>query len=881
LIEARNQLSSTSPQSSKYQSIQERYNNLLLEADDARKELGSDRQALIDLRTGGRVDKIDSPNVMDLTVQIQDEMKKMTYEDNIKDLYIRAGLLDNEHKAYGRNTKYGIEIPLTRTGKTDQLVHGQAIEFLTKLGYQSSPVLDEQGNKTDRISFGDVSLSDISNQYVRQAVVRTNEELSEEAERWHDRNVDLNVKRISARNMALLNIDPGKLEKEQFSAFGIDFYPTRMLEVIGETVLPKGMTEEIGISDVKLVENAIAQLEENGIELTEAQKENAERSFGLEVQEGVASFVPVMVELAVLNKAAGSLKVVTGLSKILETYRAGNKFKRGTAIAIEALIEEGQMQIAGMNTGAGASFSVMGNRLRKYGLDKFPYRFKGELARLNKFGDSVWSNSMTGAVTMEFASNVEAAIEDFMGGETMQNHLEQNYSDVSEVGKRALVNAFVFNIIGAKGLLLGKGSTGFSIRRMEEGSAELRRKGHTAEAEQLDSYIREYYETGGGFEKQMTREELIEYRNEASKMGYREDLQSLQEWVQENPEKHKKIVKGKADVYFRYTLGEKLRPYFPKILKKAEGKLLTDPTVVDRIQKPYTRIELKEGPAKEGPAKETVSEVILLGPGGEKIDSYEAESKEEAEAVSNEINSVMAEKESPTTEAKPEAPKDKAVEEAEAEIEAYTEEQFSNLRSELTLENKTKFNEVVLQAARGERINENDINEAVSEAYDALEALEGETGSEAEITRELIEDEIQKLENYELTTETETRKIAEAKTVRVPKKVERKTVPAREKNFVGQDAVFSDNKGGGGRGSVIVQEGTDGRDYYVVESKGVESDQAFKGKIVLGRTDMVFKQAEVNLDKDGNAVSVTFPMSEGRQVTVKSPEIAEEFQLEQ
>ena len=156
--------------------------------------------------------------------------------------------------------------------------------------------------------------------------------------------------------MALLNIDPGKLEKEQFSAFGIDFYPTRMLEVIGETVLPKGMTEEIGISDVKLVDNAIAQLEENGIELTEAQKENAERSLGLEVQEGVASFIPMIVELAVLNKAAGAAKVATGLSKILETYRAGNKIERGTAIAIEALIEEGQMQIAGMNTGAGAPF---------------------------------------------------------------------------------------------------------------------------------------------------------------------------------------------------------------------------------------------------------------------------------------------------------------------------------------------------------------------------------------------------------------------------------------------------------------------------------------------------------------------------------------------
>ena len=636
----RGQLSSLTPDSPKYSEVQQKYNGLILSADDARKKLGDDREALYDTRTGERVDKIDSPNASDLTLQIQDEMEQLTFEEDVQDVYVKAGLADNEHKSYGQKTKFDIEIPLTRTGKTDMLMHRQAIDGLKMLGYQSSPVLDEDGNQTNRMSFKDVSLSDISNSYVREAVRRTNESLAENAERWHDRNVDLMVKRIAARNMSLLNIDPGKVKREQFSAFGIDFYPARMLEVIGEEVLPKGMTEEIGISDVKLVDNAIPQLEAHGIELTESQKENAERSLGLEVQEGVASFIPMIVELAVLNKAAGAAKVVTGLNKILEGYRAGNKFERGLAIAIDALIEEGQMQIAGMNTGAGASFSVMGNRLRKYGLDKFPLRFKGELARLNKLGDNVWSNSMTGVVTMEFASNVEAAIEDFMGGETMQNHIEQNYSDLSEVGKRGLVNTFVFNIIGLRGLI-GKGKSGFSIRRMEEASAELKQKGHTEEAKQLDSYIKEYYETGGGFEKQMTKEELREYRKEASQLGYREDLESLEEWIKENPEKHKQIVKGKADVYFRYTLGEKLRPYFPKILKKVEGKFLTDPTVVDRIQKPYTRVDLKESDAKK-----PVYEVKLLGSGGKEIDSYEAESKEEAEAVSNEINTDLKEKES-------------------------------------------------------------------------------------------------------------------------------------------------------------------------------------------------------------------------------------------
>jgi len=614
----RGQLSSLTPDSPKYSEVQQKYNGLILSADDARKKLGDDREALYDTRTGERVDKIDSPNTSDLTLQIQDEMDQLTFEEDIQDVYIKAGLADNEHRSYGQKAKFDIEIPLTRTGKTDMLMHGQAIDGLKMLGYQSSPVLDEDGNQTNRISFKDVSLSDISNSYVRQAVRKTNEKLAEDAERWHDRNVDFMVKRIAARNMSLLNIDPGKIKKEQFSALGIDFYPTRMLEVIGEEVLPKGMTEEIGISDVKLVDNAIPQLEAHGIELTESQKENAKRGIDLEVQEGVASFVPVIGELAFLNKGAGALKTVTGLGKIVETLRTGSKLERGTAIAIEALIEEGQMQIADMNTGAGASFSIMGNRLRKYGLDKFPLRFKGELARLNKLGDNVWSNSMTGVVTMEFASNVEAAIEDFMGGETMQNHIEQNYSDLSEVGKRGLVNALVFNVIGARGLI-GKGQGGFRIRKMEEARDEMRSKGYTQEADRLDSYIKEYYAgKKTSWEVQLTPEEKSAIRNRMARAGETGDVE-IQEWFSKNPEEGKKVLKKGVVSVGTFDKIKSLFGIRPEIIRDlSESK-------VEKVGENY--------------------EVKLLTDGKE-VASYKTESKEEAETVSNEINTGLKEKES-------------------------------------------------------------------------------------------------------------------------------------------------------------------------------------------------------------------------------------------
>ena len=185
-----------------------------------------------------------------------------------------------------------------------------------------------------------------------------------------------------------------------------------------------------------------------------------------------------------------------------------------------------------------------------------------------------------------------------------------------------------------------------------------------------------------------------------------------------------------------------------------------------------------------------------------------------------------------------------------------------------------KFNNATVSVSKGESINEVELEDSINEAYDYLSEIENDNSEDAEIIRSLVEDEIEKLENYDNITETQTRKIAEEKTVRTVKKTPRKTIPKREKDFVGKKATYSDNKGAGGRGSIIIQEGPDGRDYYVIE-------QADDAKVILGRRDKAFSDGVVNFDENNNPVSVTFPMSEGKQVTVKDPAIAQEFELEQ
>lgn len=255
-----------------------------------------------------------------------------------------------------------------------------------------------------------------------------------------------------------------------------------------------------------------------------------------------------------------------------------------------------------------------------------------------------------------------------------------------------------------------------------------------------------------------------------------------------------------------------------------------------------------------------------------------------------------------TTETQEEVAEEEVAEESPEEVaEEVVEEQVADTDSENILDAREKFNTVSERASRNEPINENEIDEAINEAYDALSELEGKDSQEAQIMQELIEDEIQKLEQYDNKTTTETRKIAEERTVRTVKKTPRKTVPSREKDFVGKKAVVADNKGGGVRGLVEIVETPDGREYYIVRSEGdtktevvgaktdgkkttrrVAKVNGFGEAFVLGETSKVFSEATVNFDKDGNPVSVTFPVGkDGKQVTVKSPEIAAEFELEQ
>lgn len=173
-----------------------------------------------------------------------------------------------------------------------------------------------------------------------------------------------------------------------------------------------------------------------------------------------------------------------------------------------------------------------------------------------------------------------------------------------------------------------------------------------------------------------------------------------------------------------------------------------------------------------------------------------------------------------------------------------------------------------------------------------------------------------KLENYELTTETTTRTVTETEPIEVRKKAPRVKVKPVEERLSGKEVVLE----GGNRGTVEIVERPDGKKYAVLkspevkpesktqESKPVEYKQVVdeNGKIsyeeirdVVGKVEketgkvesetsgligeiqkINLEEGTVNYDAKGNAASITLKTESGKQFTIRDKALAEEVLLE-
>jgi hypothetical protein len=176
-------------------------------------------------------------------------------------------------------------------------------------------------------------------------------------------------------------------------------------------------------------------------------------------------------------------------------------------------------------------------------------------------------------------------------------------------------------------------------------------------------------------------------------------------------------------------------------------------------------------------------------------------------------------------------------------------------------------------------INElNDVNTKLEATLDNILSNEKISEEQKDLFFEIIQEELNKINNYELVTETQTRKVAEITTRRIPKTT---TLQTQKIEDVGLSESaryeYSDNSGGGAsNASIKIIEGPDGKKKAVLEASSVDDKGKKKaiGKIILGNVEDL-DNGTVNSDMSGNPVSVTIPLSGGRQVTIKDKTFAE------
>ena len=503
------------------------YNYALKDVTAAKIELGKDKKDYFDMATGQRVEKITKAGQEDLTEEINKEKEKVkTFKGNVEDAYLEAANREEDHRIWGKESSRDIEV--------------KDPTYWRLKGYEAV--------KLDNGNFQVKNVSLYEANHNPNAIL--NESVRDEVKEWNEKNRQNIASRHVWKDMALLNIDPGKVETEGgvgtivasvaagagtgavvggpigalvggVVGLAVGMAPDRFFEVIGEGTIGEELTEKIGMSDRKFVDKAIEELNKEGIQLNQSQIDNMERSGVMEFTEGTAGFAPILAQMWVGNKVLGVAGFTGWLQKTIKGLNNAKKLKRWNKFRgylLGASVEEAQMQVYGFEKGTGFGFHTFGKFLPAGKL----FKFTGEWARLNTVGNMVFESGLKGAGALEFASHVEAIVEDIDGGSEYGVMIREQYPDISTIGRRVLLNAAVFSFYGAA-KLAGRGKSGMNIKNMEAVVKELNEKGYKEEASEIQKNVDLYYEG----KKELPKEEqelFTKHENGQLKLEFDTDL---------------------------------------------------------------------------------------------------------------------------------------------------------------------------------------------------------------------------------------------------------------------------------------------------------------------------------------------------------------------
>ena len=345
-------------------------------------------------------------------------------------------------------------------------------------------------------------------------------EYKRELKNWRDERKALVSDRKVLNDMHLMNIDPGSntlsvsvdLDEDTpgESTFSLDVIPQGfglLYDGFGQALgFDSDVREDLNLWSARSSNDALESFSaSHGFELNEEQTERVKRTGAYKVFEGVAGFVPAIVEFAAIEYATAGLGTITGLSrlgtKLTTTYKVGKsgvpltakqtakrigykgpigskKFddallkynlkakKRFVSITdrsalqtsmfhgFHLLKEEAKMAIAfedDYKIGMGAGFYIAGLSLPRFSFGRDSVF--GKHAPLLNAGLTLGRSGLAGATGTLSAANLEAFIEDVRGRTTYDKFLSEQYSDLSETGQQGLIDFFTFMLVSrGKGL---------------------------------------------------------------------------------------------------------------------------------------------------------------------------------------------------------------------------------------------------------------------------------------------------------------------------------------------------------------------------------------------------------------------------------------------
>jgi hypothetical protein len=279
--------------------------------------------------------------------------------------------------------------------------------------------------------------------------VRINDKISE----YFDNNVDIAAQKVALGELLFLN----KSTENQEPGF---------IESVADGFMESFAPESTTTKREKI--NLQQQIfEETGIKLTPGMKKAAVSDLTEDLGTGIGGSVKPIVEFTAVSLATGGagslIQATTRGAKVLNWYNglktSSNLLGKTMYYGGQVGLEEIKTQMVGLDTGSGAAFKsfhyALPLQFRKY---IAPALQKGDIIGnrtaniIANVSDITFGSTVRAAGAMETAAFVEHVIKEV----EVSDYINENFQDVSQVGRRMLVQGLSMSWLGGKALFGGR-----------------------------------------------------------------------------------------------------------------------------------------------------------------------------------------------------------------------------------------------------------------------------------------------------------------------------------------------------------------------------------------------------------------------------------------